>query len=260
MRREEGRRLLALERHRFILDHLREHSSVEVSFLADQLSVSEVTVRKDLEKLEQDRVLVRSHGGAVLSEDLLAEPSFVEKEDQLADEKQAIAQAAFDLVADDTTIALSTGTTVGRLARKLLERRGLTVVTNALNVANTFVGSDFEIFLTGGSLRKNTFGLVGEAAEHGLEPVTYEYAFIGTNGISVENGLTTPSMEEARVVRAMMNNARHVVLLADHTKFDHIGFYRICPAERVHTIITDAGAPAEQLDRLRAAGIEVLAV
>ena len=260
MMREGGRRLLGIERRQYILDFLRKHKSVEVSFLSDELGVSEVTVRKDLEKLERDRLVVRSHGGAVLSAGLLAEPSFVEKDDQFAEEKNAIALEASILVGDGVTVALATGTSVGRLALRLLDRTGLTVVTNAVNIATTFMPHEAEVFLTGGTIRPHTYGLVGEVAERALDGVMCDFAFIGTNGVSLERGLTTPNMEEARVVRAMMNSARRVVLLADHTKFAHVGFYRIAPAERVHMIITDSKAPADEVERLRGAGVEVRVV
>ncbi|MGM7670752.1 DeoR/GlpR family DNA-binding transcription regulator [Microbacterium sp. A93] len=260
MVKEERRRYLAIERRELILDLLREHRSVEVSALSEELGVSEVTVRKDLEKLEIERLIVRSHGGAVLSAGLLIEPSFVEKDDQLAEEKAAIAAEAASLVGDDSIVALATGTTVGRLPAMLAGRGGLRVVTNAVNVATAFLPHGVDVFLTGGTIRPRTFGLIGEVAERSLDGVMCDFAFIGTNGISLESGLTTPNMDEARVVRAMMNSARRVVLLADHSKFPHTAFYRITPAERVHMIITDAGAPVEEVERLRAAGIEVRVV
>ena len=258
MSQYEPRRYLAAERHRLILEHLREYKSVEVTYLSGRLGVSEVTIRKDLEKLEIEGSVIRSHGGAILNDGLLMEPSFVEKKDWLLDQKKSIAAAAADMVEDHTTVALSTGTTVENLASQLVDRHGLTVVTNALNVASQFVNDTIEVFLTGGSLRPKTFGLVGEIAERSLDGVTCEYLFLGTDGVSLERGLTTPSMEEARVVRALMTSARRVVLLADHSKFSHVGFYRIAPVEHVHIIITDKEAPREDIEKLRAAGVEVI--
>jgi DeoR/GlpR family transcriptional regulator of sugar metabolism len=258
MEADNNRKMLSLERHQFIIDYLKIHKSVDVSFLSSELNVSEVTVRKDLEKLERDKLLLRSHGGAVLNDYLFNEPSFIEKEDKFTEEKSAIASEAAKLIANGMTIALSTGTTVSHLARRIKDRTGLTIVTNAVNVATSFMGSsDTDIFLTGGNIRPNTFALIGETAEKALDGVYCEYAFIGTNGFSIDQGLTTPSMEEARVVRKLIENAKHVVLLVDHSKFNKVAFYRIVHANQVHTVITDNKAPSDEVEKLREKGIEV---
>ncbi|WP_165452624.1 DeoR/GlpR family DNA-binding transcription regulator [Paenibacillus thalictri] len=259
MEEDQGRKMLSLERHQFIIDYLKVHKSVDVSFLSAELGVSEVTVRKDLEKLERDKLLVRSHGGAVLNEHLFNEPSFMEKEDQLTEEKSAIASEAAKLIRNGMTVGLSTGTTIGHLTRKIKDRSGLTIVTNAINVATTFMGSnEHQIFLTGGNIRPSTFALIGETAEKALDSVYCEIAFVGTNGFDSEHGLTTPSMDEARVVRKLMANAKHVVLLVDHSKFNKVAFYRIEHVHQVHTVITDSKAPADELEKLREKGIQVI--
>ncbi|WP_019536800.1 DeoR/GlpR family DNA-binding transcription regulator [Paenibacillus ginsengihumi] len=256
---QSQRRMRSIERHQFIIDYLKLHKSVDVLFLSNALHVSEVTIRKDLEKLERDKLLIRSHGGAILNEQLFAEPSFLEKEDQLSDEKEAIASEAAKMIKNGMTIALSTGTTISHLTKIIKDRTGLTVVTNALNVANDLMGlSDSTVFLTGGHIRPNTFALIGETAENALDGVYCEYCFIGTNGLSIEHGLTTPSMEEARVVRKLIENSKHVVLLVDHSKFNKVAFYRIVNVDQIHTIITDRSTPAEELDKLRERGINVI--
>ncbi|WP_274650602.1 DeoR/GlpR family DNA-binding transcription regulator [Paenibacillus humicola] len=261
MEERRERKMRRLERHRFIVDYLTTNKSADVSFLSEKLNVSEVTVRKDLRQLELDGLLQRSHGGAVLNERLFAEPSFMEKEDRLTGEKTAIAAEAAGLIEDGMTVALSSGTTVGRLARMIKDRTSLTVVTNAMNVASELTGAaGVQVYLTGGYIRPHTFALVGETAENALEGVYTDYIFFGTNGLSFEHGLTTPSMEEARVVRKLIDHAKHVVLLVDHSKFNHTAFYRIAAVDRVHTVITDREAPAEEVARLEAGGIRVIVV
>ncbi len=132
-------------------------------------------------------------------------------------------------------------------------------MTNAINVAIDLMGSnENHLFLTGGNIRPNTFALIGEAAEKALDGVYCEYAFIGINGFSLEQGLTTPSMEEARVVRKIIENAKHVVVLADHSKFNKVAFYRIVNVDQVHTVITDRKVPPEEIDKLRARGVHVI--
>lgn len=256
---KKKRRMRSLERYQFILDYLKQHRHVDVSFLSEKLHVSEVTIRKDLEKLEHDKLVIRSHGGAVLNENLFLEPSFLEKEDRLKDEKSAIAKVAAGLIKDGSAVALSTGTTVHHMTRWIRDRKDLTVVTNAINVATDLMGLEgIRLFLTGGSIRPNTFALIGETAEKSLDGIYTDYVFIGTNGFGIEEGLTTPSMEEARVVRKLIENAKHVVVLADHSKFGVVTFYRIMPTEQIHTLITDSKAPKDVTDKLREKGIEVI--
>jgi DeoR/GlpR family transcriptional regulator of sugar metabolism len=256
---EDSRKLLSLERHQRIMDYLKANRSAEVSQLSALLKVSEVTVRKDLERLERAGLLSRSHGGAILPERLLYEPSFAEKEDQWIDEKQAIAQAAASLITDGMTVAIMTGTTLSHTARLLMERQRLKIVTNAVNIATELMhAAGVSVFLTGGNIRPNTLALVGEMAERSLEGIYVETAFIGVNGFSLEQGLTTPSIEEARVVKKVMENAQKVVVAVDHTKFNQVAFFRICTVEQIHTVITDRKTPAAEMDKLRDKGITVI--
>jgi DeoR/GlpR family transcriptional regulator of sugar metabolism len=241
------------------MDFLKSHKSADVSQLSSLLKVSEVTVRKDLERLERDGLLTRSHGGAILNERLLLEPSFAEKEDQWTQEKRAIAEAAAQLVTDGMTVAIMTGTTLSHMAKLLLERQRLNIVTNAINMATGLMhASGVNVFLTGGNIRPSTYALVGEMAERSLEGIYVETAFIGVNGFSIAQGLTTPSIEEARVVKKVMENAQKVVVAADHTKFNQVAFFRICTVEQIHTVITDAQTPADQIETLRDKGITVI--
>ncbi|WP_165972022.1 DeoR/GlpR family DNA-binding transcription regulator [Paenibacillus piri] len=258
---QADRRMRSVERHQFIVQYLKQHKSVDVSFLSAELKVSEVTVRKDLEKLERDKLLLRSHGGAVLNEHLFLEPSFIEKEDRYKDEKSAIAKESAKLIRDGMTVALSTGTTIGLVTPLIQDRASLTVVTNAMNVAADLMRTDgIQVFLTGGHIRPNTFALIGEAAEKALDGVYVEVALIGANGFSIDQGLTTPSMEEARVVRRIIDHARHVVALVDSSKFDKAAFYRIVDVDRVGTVITDSRAPADTVAQLKDRGIAVILV
>ncbi|MFD0680211.1 MULTISPECIES: DeoR/GlpR family DNA-binding transcription regulator [unclassified Paenibacillus] len=254
-----GRKMRGLERHQFIINYLKHHKSADVSFLSSELKVSEVTIRKDLEKLERDKLLLRSHGGAVVNEHLFLEPSFVEKEDKFTAEKSAIAEEAAKFIKDGMTIALSTGTTISRMTSRIKDRTSLTVVTNAINIATAMMGLDsIQVFLTGGHIRPHTFALVGETAEKALDGVYVEYAFIGANGFSIDQGLTTPSMEEARVVRGIIDHAEHVVALLDSSKFNKVAFYRIVNIDKIDTVITDRDAPSGVIDQLREKGIRVI--
>jgi DeoR/GlpR family transcriptional regulator of sugar metabolism len=256
---KQTRKLLGLERHRRIMDYLTIQKSADVSNLSGLLNVSEVTVRKDLERLERDGLLTRSHGGAILNERLLFEPSFAEKEDLYLTEKRAIAEAAAQLVTDGMTIAVMTGTTLSHMPALLKGHKRLNIVTNALNIATELINEDgIEVYLTGGSIRPNTFAMVGEMADRSLEGIYVELAFIGVNGFSMEHGLTTPSLEEARVVKKVLEQARRIVVAADHTKFGHVAFSRICGVEQIHTVITDSRTPIDLIEKLRDKGATVI--
>lgn len=249
----------SVERHQFIIDYLRKYKHVNVSYLSETLKVSEVTIRKDLDKLEEDHILIRTHGGASLNESLVLEPSFLEKEDKRTAEKQAIATEAAKLVESGMKIAISTGTTVGYMPVLLRAKENLTVVTNAINIATQLVrDSNVNLFLTGGHTRNSTYAMVGEAAIRSLEDIYCEYAFIGTNGINIEHGITTPSMEEGVVVRKMIGSTKQTVVLADHSKFEQAAFYRVCPIEKIHILITDHLTPPEILQKIEDRGIRVI--
>lgn len=249
----------SVQRHQFIIDYLRKYKHVNVSYLSEALKVSEVTIRKDLDKLEEDHILIRTHGGASLNENMIFEPSFLEKEDKQTIEKKAIAIEAAKLVESGMKIALSTGTTVGYMPVLLRNKEDLTVVTNALNIATQLVQEPkVNLFLTGGHIRNRTYAMIGEAAIRSIEDIYCQYAFIGTNGINLTHGITTPSMEEGAVVRKMIESAEQTVVLADHSKFEQAAFYRVCPIEKIHILITDHHTPASILQQYEDRGIRVI--
>ena len=249
----------SVERHRFIIDYLRNYKHVNVSYLSETLQVSEVTIRKDLDKLEEDHILIRTHGGASLNESLIFEPSFLDKEDKRTAEKQAIATEAAKLIESGMKIVLSTGTTVGYLPVLLRDKDSLTVVTNAINIATQLVHEpNVDLLLTGGYTRKSTYALIGEAAIRSLEDIYCQYAFIGTNGINAKYGITTPSMEEGAVVRKIIESAQQTVVLADHSKFEQAAFYRVCPIEKIHILITDHHTSPSILQQFEDKGIQVI--
>jgi len=256
-----GHKRKSTERRQFIVEYLRKFKHVDVSYLSEALQVSEVTIRKDLDKLEEERILIRNHGGASLNENLFFEPTFMEKEVKLIAEKRAIAQEAARLVASDMMITLSTGTTVGQMTELIRDRAGLTVVTNAVNIVHQLVHApNIHLFVTGGHIRPSTYALIGEAAVRSLKDICSQYAFIGTNGVDLTHGITTPSAEEAEVVRQVIVSAQKTVLLADHSKFGHVAYYRVCPIDKIDIVITDDGTPEQFLKPLQDRGIEVIVV
>jgi DeoR family transcriptional regulator, aga operon transcriptional repressor len=242
-----------------ILELLARDGTVTVSVLADELGVSEATVRRDLQALGDQRLLERSHGGAVAHGTAHELP--VRYRTGRSDEKRRIAQAAAALVTDGMAIGLTGGTTTTEVARMLVLRQGLTVVTNALNIAvELAVRPDLKLIVAGGVARATSYELVGSLADATLRSVYVDIAFVGVDGVDAERGLTTQNEVEAATNRVLMDRAKRTVVVADATKLGRVAFAEIAGIERAHQLITNDGGDAEQLERLKAAGLAVTTV
>jgi len=242
-----------------ILELLARDGSVAVSVLAEELGVSEATVRRDLQALGDQRLLERSHGGAVAHGTAHELP--VRYRTGRSDEKRRIAQAAADLVTDGMAIGLTGGTTTTEVARMLGLRQGLTVVTNALNIAvELAVRPDLKLIVAGGVARATSYELVGSLADATLRSVYVDIAFVGVDGVDAERGLTTQNEVEAATNRVLMDRAKRTVVVADATKLGRVAFAEIAGIDRAHQLITNDGGDAEQLERLRAAGLAITTV
>jgi DeoR family fructose operon transcriptional repressor len=239
---------------------LRKTKAVEVSALSDTLVVSEMTIRRDLEKLEQAGLLKRTFGGAVMAPAFYAlQLSFAEKEAVCAQEKQAIGLVAARLIHDGETVAFSAGTTTLQVARHTGEVEHLTVVTNAMNIAMDLANrANIELLVTGGSLRERSFALVGPLGEAMFSHIHINRLFVGATGISVEHGITTMHLLEASMYKAMMKAAEEVIVVSDHTKFGRVTLAPMMGIQEVTKIITDTRIPAEYLQELEECDVEVV--
>ncbi|HEX8970549.1 DeoR/GlpR family DNA-binding transcription regulator [Oryzihumus sp.] len=251
--------MYAEERQQHILETARTDGRVEVTALAERLDVTPETVRRDLTALERRGLLRRVHGGAIPVERLGFEPAVATREERLVTEKERIAKAALAELPDEGTILIDAGTTTGRLAELLPRDRELTVVTNSLTVAGQVATqANLSLYLLGGRVRGRTLACVGEWAERALADVFVDVAFVGTNGLSRERGLTTPDQSEAAVKRAMISAARRAVVLTDHSKVGIDHFALVSPLAEIDTIITDSGLDAETAAELEGEGPEVI--
>ena len=245
------------ERLSTVLETLASDGSVDVSALAGRLGVSPATVRRDLQLLERQRLLTRTHGGAV-AHDVLYELPLRYKGARHQEEKRRIAAAAVAGVDDGAVVGLTGGTTTTEVARALAGRHRITVVTNALNIAGELaIRADLKLVVTGGTARTESYELVGPVAEQALEAVNLDVAFVGVDGIAIGPGLTTHHEIEAGTNRVMIARARRVVVVADSSKLGRSAFARICQIEAVDELITDAGASAAAIEELSAAGVAV---
>lgn len=249
------------ERHNKILALLQQNGSITVTQLAEQFRVSEVTIRKDLSYLEQQKKLYRTHGSAILISPYISDRHVNEKEKRNVAEKRAIGAAAARLIEPGDSIIIASGTTMAFLAREIKPEGRLTVITAAVPVTQILSQhADIDVLQLGGITRSSSVSVVGPFAEQMLRNFNCSKLFVGVDGIDSEFGLTTTNMLEASLNGAMINAAQKVVVLADSSKFGRRGFSKICDLEAVDRIITDSGVQPVYLERLRECGVEVTVV
>jgi DeoR family transcriptional regulator, fructose operon transcriptional repressor len=235
--------MFAEERKQQILAVLERTPAIRAAELGRTLGTSLASIRRDLADLDRSGLLKRTHGGAVSNHLAAFEPSLAQKEDQYQAEKAAIAAQAASLVQDGDTIFLDAGSTTRQIARELRRRRNLTVVTNSLSVASELASSGLVVILTGGHLRRGVLSQVGPIAEQAIAGLYVDRLFLAANGVDLVKGVTTPNIIEARTKRTMVDHAREVILVADHSKFGLVTFAHVCGLERLDAIITDEGVP-----------------
>ncbi len=253
--------MLIGERRQHVLSLIRRDGRVIVSELSSALGVSRISIRKDLDYLGSRGLIRRSHGGALAAQgEALFDPTLREKEQKQFKEKQHIAVAAAALVEEGLCVVLDSGTTTTAIAHELRRFSRLTVITNAVNIANELAATNFEVILIGGTMRKNSFSVVGPLAEDMLKEMHADILFLGVDGFDVGAGLSTPNVFESRVNRAMLKAASRVVAVCDSTKFGRRSLALIAPPTAIHTVITDKGLSDENAEALLAAGIEVIRV
>ncbi|MBW8796875.1 MAG: DeoR/GlpR transcriptional regulator [Streptomyces sp.] len=254
-------------RWKALLELLVERGRLEVEEAAAELAVSAATIRRDLDQLAEQQMLVRTRGGAVVH-GVSYELPLRYKTARQASEKQRIAKAVADLVVPGEAVGLTGGTTTTEVARALAVRGdlttgtpALTVVTNALNIANELaVRPQFKIVVTGGVARPQSYELIGPLADGVLGQITLDVAVLGVVGFDVVHGAAAHDEAEAAVNRLLCERAARVVVAADSSKLGGRAFARICAAELVDTLVTDTAATPETVRRFEEAGIRVLAV
>ncbi|MEV4973819.1 DeoR/GlpR family DNA-binding transcription regulator [Streptomyces scopuliridis] len=253
----DNQNLLAEQRRALILDEVRRRGGVRVNELTRRLSVSDMTVRRDLDALSRQGVIEKVHGGAVpVVEASTHEPGFEAKSALELTAKEDIARAAAAMAVPGSSIALSGGTTTFALAHHLLDVPDLTVVTNSTRVADVFhtgqraaggAGGQRPgaamVVLTGG-VRTPSDSLVGPVADQAIRSLHFDVLFLGVHGISAEAGLSTPNLGEAETNRHFVRSARRVVVVADHTKWGTVGLSSFATLDQVDTLVTDSGLSA----------------
>jgi DeoR/GlpR family transcriptional regulator of sugar metabolism len=255
-------KLFLQERLDQILTLLQDQGRVSVSNLSDRFDVSAVTIRNDLATLDQQGLLVRTHGGAVPRNNQPSElAAFALRKELNLSQKERIGQAAAALVRDGDSIALDASTTAWQVARHLKERRELTVVTNGLFIALEFVDSPgVTVVMPGGAMRAASASLVGDEGACILDRYHVQKGFFSGGGFTLEEGLTDTSQYEVELKQRMVARSKEVIALVDSSKWGNVTFASLAPVSQLHRVIADDAAPEAMVATLRSQGIEVTLV
>ncbi|UXP32245.1 transcriptional repressor AgaR [Reichenbachiella agarivorans] len=249
-----------VSRRNDILTAIHADGKVFVEELSSRFGVSEVTIRNDLDQLEQKNLLIRARGGAMKIEGRVGVDYNLSEKDKLNyNEKVKIGRAAANLISDSEIILIDSGTTTAEMVKNLNGIKDLTVITNALNIAGELINNpNVSLTIPGGYLRKNSQSLVGPMAERGLKNFYVDKAFLGVDGFDTKTGLYTPNIEEAHLNELMIEIANEVILLTDSSKFKKKSFAYICPVDRIDVVVTDDKIDNEDRRRLEDAGVKVI--
>lgn len=248
------------QRRQQILQFLKQQGRITIQEIIEQFDCSEATARRDLDLLDKKGDIVRTIGGALF--DGIAsvrEVPFAEKKQHLWLEKEAIARKAVELIDEGDSVCLTGGTTTFLIARELKQRQGVTVVTNAVNIAMELADCDgIQVVVIGGVMRSKSFELCGPLAEKTIEHLNIEKLFIGVDGISVDQGITTYSELEAQTGRMLMSRAKRTIAVFDHTKVEKSSLFSIAPLHEIHACVTDKKLEPKMEKTLHQYGIQTM--
>ena len=243
------------QREKIILDRLSAEGSVSVGALARDLGLSEVTIRGDLRELEDKGWINRTRGGASAS----IHKMILERQRIFPERKNAIAKAAAKLVHDGDVIMIEAGTTTSLIARYLAEKQDVHIVTNSTLVFSyARMHPNLQITMTGGEFIRSTESMVGPLALKTIERLNVRLAFVGTDGFTLERGMTTHLTEGAEIVKAMKAHAQTTVLTADSSKYGRFGFINVLPLSAMDMILTDSALEEKAQTELTEAGINII--
>lgn len=250
-----------VNRHTAILAELRTNGTVSVQQLSEKLHVSEVTIRKDLRVLEEQKLLFRKHGGASLTNSYASQRPVSEKAKISSSEKNLIAKAAVDLIKETDSVILGSGTTVHAMAKYIHPEHKLNVITSSLAISLELAQrNSVSVIQLGGIMRSSSDSVVGPYAESFMDQITCGMLFLGVDGIDINYGITTTNLLEARLNQRFIDVSQITVLLADSSKFGKRGFGKICELDAVQHIITDQNVSQEMVNELEELGIKVTVV
>lgn len=252
--------MLAKERQDKILAIIRANNSIRISDIIRDFRVSHETARRDLDSLQDQNLIKRVHGGAVLADDDVMQNILPEQQHSSMLERMAIGKAAASLIKDGDTVFLSVGLTVQQIARAIRKRKDITVLTNSVLVLNELINSDVQLYVLGGSVNNSENTIEGPLALQTLSNFYVDIAFIGAAGISTDRGVSDYSLEVAELNRNIIERSKRSVLVAHSKKFGKTCLSITCPLDKLDTIITDADLPGEIRTYIKDYGTELITV
>lgn len=253
--------LSVAERHKYILDHLNKYGFVRISDVANELGVTKVTIRKDVKILESKGLLYKVHGSARSANPHVADTDVHVKGNIHREAKERIAVKATELLEDNDSIIMASGSTIFAFAEAIRQN-----FRSRLNVVTTFLKTsvllndveDINVVQLGGCVHKKSLSAIGSYAETALSDFSCSKLFFGVDGIDLEHGITTSTIEEAKLTQTMMRSASKIIILADSSKFGQRGFGRICSLEDIDVIVTDAGVSEQAMAMAEEAGVDLI--
>ena len=232
-------------RKKRIIEELSVKGKVDILDLVKLLDVSAMTIRRDLDELEKQKKLIRTHGGAAIPEAIIAEQSYIQKISEAHPQKMEIAEIAIGLVKDGMTVFLDSGTTNFEIAKRLKQRENLTIVTNDIKIAAELMDSKVVVIMLGGKIQNGVGAVFGSYAENMLKEIHVDILFLGAHAVHPTLGITSATLEKASIKRMMINSSEVVYLVVDAQKFGKKAFAKIASIDSVTAIITDQTLPAE---------------
>jgi DeoR/GlpR family transcriptional regulator of sugar metabolism len=251
--------MLTLERQNAIMDIITKDKVVSINRLSDRFSISTASIRRDLEKMEQQGLVKRTYGGAVLVEGINAEIPLVVREIEQREAKQKIAKRAAQFIDDQDTIFMDSSTTTKELTNFLEGINNLTVITNGIRAITDMAPlENITVYGISGKLRKPSLSFIGNQAETFVTDYWASKLFFSCTGLWMSHGAMDYSDAEAELRKKMMSTCQKIILLCDHTKFDRPAFYKICPFSRIDVLITDLKLNEQWESLLMQNGVELI--
>lgn len=256
--KEQSEEMFAEERKQIILDLVNEHEKITVKELCTEFSVSPATIRNDLRALEGYGLLKRTHGGAVSNSKVGFEPVFEIKETEKKNEKRAIGKYALRFLQDNDVIILDTGSTALEFAKQISRELHLTVITNDLRIASCLEkANNITVVMLGGIIRKNYHYTLGSLIEDTIKNFNADKVFLGINGLDIERGLTTSSLETSGIKKEFIKAAKSVIVLADSSKFGVAKLEKVADITSVYAVVTDKKASDSYVSEIKKKGVKV---
>ncbi len=245
-------------RHDRIVELIKQHGYMSIDALARELDVTPQTIRRDINMLAEEDILRRYHGGAGLGSTSVQNEDYLKRKNWNQQEKDRIASLVAEHIPDNSSLFMNIGTTVESVARALLNHSGLKIITNNLNVASIFSGrEEFEVTIAGGTVRQRDGGIIGEATIDFIRQFKVDYAVMGISGIDEDGTLLDFDYREVRVAQAMIEHARKIYLVADHSKIGRNAVVRLGHISQVSAMFTDIPLPESLQQQAEQAGLQV---